>query len=145
MSHSACLTLGPVSRLATSLLALAIALALVAGWTYVSTPGPTRLDVILSRGAWTSEEVTSKYIAAMLRGDAGTVAWLMPTNRVQPRAIELRIARYRDLATETLTVEHLQHTEAAYLRGARISWRGAVIDEIAIQSSGGRWYLVHFP
>jgi hypothetical protein len=135
-----------MSRLAVVLLALAIGLGGLGLAEYASLPGPSQIDLFLGRGASSPEEVTTRYLAAMLKGDRGAVLWLMPTNRELPAPVDERIERYRAVGSDPLTVEHWRHSEASYLRGARISRRGALFDEIGIQLFyAGRWYLIHFP
>jgi hypothetical protein len=134
-----------VSRLAVLLLAVAVGLGGIGLAKYLSLPGPSRIDLLLGRGGSSSEEVATRYLAAMLRADRGAVLWLMPTNREQPGPIDERIERYRAVGSGPLTVEHWRHSEASYLHGARISRHGSLFDEIAIQEFfAGRWYLIHF-
>ena len=120
-----------MSRLAVVLLVVAIGFGGVGLAEYLSSPGPSRVDLLLGRGASSSEEVTARYLAAMLKGDRGAVLWLMPTNRERPAPVDERIERYRAVGSDPLTVEHWRNSESSYLRGARISRGGALFDEIA--------------
>ena|SRR5688572_673088 len=103
-----------------------------------------------TRGASSPEEMISRYVAAIRQGDVAAVAWLMPEGRADEAAIRTRIARYRDLPPGTrLTIEPLEHSVAAYLKGARFSDGTRVIDEIGMQHYGGgfgsRWRLFFPP
>jgi len=93
-----------------------------------------------TRGASSPEEMTSRYVAAMRQGDVAAVAWLMPEGRVDEAAIRSRMAIYRSLPGDlALLTELTQHSEASYLRGARIWHVHRVIDEIGMQHQGGRF------
>ncbi|HEX4745046.1 MAG TPA: hypothetical protein VFW12_10310 [Candidatus Limnocylindria bacterium] len=93
-----------------------------------------------TRGASSPEEMTSRYVAAMRQGDAAAVAGLMGDGRVDQAAIRSRIATYRSLPSgTTLTIEATAHSEASYLKGARIGDGSRVIDEIGMQHQGGRF------
>ena len=93
-----------------------------------------------TRGASSPEEMTSRYVAAVRQGDAAVVAWLMQDGGADEAAIRARISRYRDLPSETrLTIEPLEHSVAAYLKGARITDGATPIDEIWMQHQGGRF------
>lgn len=95
---------------------------------------------VRTRGASSPEEMTSRYVAAVRQGDSAAVAWLMQDGRSDEVAILARIARYRDLPGGTrLTVEPLEHSVAAYLKGARIADGTKQIDEIWMQHQGGRF------
>lgn len=103
------------------------------------------------RGAPSSEELVDQYVQGMRRGNVGAIAWLMPADREDRRAISDRMERYRGLPTgASLEVAHTQHSEAAYFKGAKISYRGQVIDEIGMQHYwnrpvGTRWRLFFPP
>lgn len=93
-----------------------------------------------TRGAPSPEEMTSRYLAAIRQGDSAAVAWLMQDGRADEAAIRVRIARYRDLPGGTrLTIEPLEHSVAAYLKGVRIADGTKQIDEIWMQHQGGRF------
>ena len=93
-----------------------------------------------TRGASSPEEMTSRYVTAMRHGDGAAVAWLMQDGRVDEAAIRSRIAAYRALPEGTvLVIEPTQHSEASYLKGARIGNGHTVIDEIGMQHHGGRF------
>ena len=99
------------------------------------------------RGAPSPEELVEQYVQGMRRGDAGAIARLMPADREDQRTIAARLERYRSLpAGASLDVEHTQHSVAAYLKGAKISYRGQIFDEIGVQHFwnrpfGTRWRL----
>ena len=103
------------------------------------------------RGAPSPEEVVDQYLQGMRRNDAAAVAWLMAADRENRGAIGLRMERYRNIPEgAALEVEHTQHGVASYLKGARISYRGQVIDEIGMQHQwsrfvGSRWRLFFPP
>lgn len=93
-----------------------------------------------TRGASSPEEMTSRYVAAVRQGDVAAVVWLMPDGRADEAAIRARIARYADLPMDTrLSIEPLEHSVAAYLKGARIGDGTKQIDEIWMQHHGGRF------
>ena len=93
-----------------------------------------------TRGASSPEEMTSRYLAAIRQGDAAAVAWLMQDGSANEAAIRSRIATYRALPTGTaLTIEPVEHSVAAYLKGARIADGTKQIDEIWMQHQGGRF------
>lgn len=93
-----------------------------------------------TRGASSPEEMVSRYMSAVRQGDAAAVAWLMQDGRADETAIRARIARYGGLPAGTrVTIEPLEHSVAAYLKGARISDGGTQIDEIWMQHQGGRF------
>ena len=95
---------------------------------------------VRTRGASSPEEMTRRYLAAIRHGAAAAVAWLMPDGRADEAATRARIARYRDLPGGTqLTVEPVEHSVAAYLKGARIGDGTEQIDEIGMQHQGGRF------
>ena len=104
-----------------------------------------------TRGAPSPEELVDQYVQGMRRGDAGAIARLMPADREDQRTIAARLERYRGLpANVSLEVEHTQHSVAAYFQGAKISYRGQVIDEIGMQHFwnrpfGTRWRLFFPP
>lgn len=103
------------------------------------------------RGAPSPEELVDQYVQGMRRSDVGAIARLMPADREDPRTIVARLERYRSLpAGASVDVERTQHSEASYIRGARISYRGQVIDEIGMQNFwnrpfGTRWRLFFPP
>ena len=119
----------PVLRHAALVLLMAVLVILGSNEFFVRT-----------RGASSPEEMTSRYLAAIRQGDAAAVAWLMQDGRADEAAIRARIARYRDLPGGTqLTVEPVEHSVAAYLKGARIGDGTKQIDEIWMQHQGGRF------
>lgn len=99
------------------------------------------------RGAPSPEELVDQYVQGVRRSDVGAIARLMPADREDQRTIAARMERYRSLPVgASLDVEHTQHSVAAYLKGAKISYRGQVIDEIWMQHHwnrpiGTRWRL----
>lgn len=103
------------------------------------------------RGAPSPDELVDQYVQGMQRGNVGAIAWLMPADREDRRAIAERVERYRGLpAGASLEVEHTEHSVAAYFKGAKISYRGQLIDEIGMQHFwnrpvGTRWRLFFPP
>lgn len=102
-----------------------------------------------TRGASSPEEMVERYITAIRQGDVAAVAWLMRDGQIDEAAIAARISIYRPIAHMAVAIEHLEHSVASYLKGARIrDGRGVVIDEIWMQHQGGRFgerWRLHLP
>lgn len=116
----------PLALLLVSLLAIT---ALVSGEVLSRT-----------RGAPTPEELVERYLEGMRSNDPNAVAWLMAADREDRAAIARGLERYRRIPLRaTLDVEHTQHSDAAYLKGAKVRFQGEVIDEIGMQHQGSRF------
>lgn len=95
------------------------------------------------RGGTSPEDVARQYVQAARTGDRITLFLLTQPGRDLTPQFAAKIERYRDTSKERFSIAYEPHSVAAYLVTVVVALDGRRFDEVALASSGRRWYIVH--